>query len=52
KGGHGPIGYVVQKYIPNELIQFRFTKPQKFVGIHQFEIESLNSILRGEIVLS
>jgi hypothetical protein len=43
KGGHGPISYVVQKYIPNELIQFRFTAPKNFVGIHQFEIESLNS---------
>lgn len=42
KGGHGPIFYVVQKYIPNQLIQFRFTEPQNFVGIHQFEIESLN----------
>lgn len=42
KGGHGPIGYFVQEYIPNELIQFKFTKPQNFIGIHQFEIESLS----------
>ncbi len=43
KGGHGPIGYFVQQYIPNERIRFQFTRPQKFVGFHQFEIESLNS---------
>jgi len=42
KGGHGPIRYFVQKYIPNQLIQFQFTDPKNFVGIHKFEIESLN----------
>lgn len=43
KGGHGPIGYFVEKYKPNELIQFRFTSPKNFVGIHKFEIQSLNT---------
>lgn len=42
KGGHGPIAYVVEKYIPNQLIQFKFTEPQQFVGMHQFEIKPLN----------
>lgn len=42
KGGYGPIGYFVEKYKPNELIQFQFTEPQNFVGIHKFEIKSLN----------
>ena len=41
KGGHGPIGYVVQKYIPNQLIQFQFLNPKNFVGIHKFEIKAL-----------
>lgn len=42
KGGHGPIGYFVEEYIPNELIQFKFTNPKNFVGIHKFEIKSLS----------
>lgn len=41
KGGHGPIRYTVQKYIPDEYIQFRFTQPKGFNGIHEFEITEL-----------
>ena len=41
KGGHGPIRYSVDKYDPNELIQFRFLKPVGFHGIHKFEITQL-----------
>jgi len=41
-GGHGPIGYVVEQYDPDKIIQFRFLKPKGFYGIHKFEIESLN----------
>ncbi|WP_186434942.1 hypothetical protein [Gillisia sp. Hel_I_86] len=37
-GGHGPIRYSVEKYEPNEIIQFRFSKPEGFNGIHKFEI--------------
>lgn len=39
KGGHGPIRYSVEKYDPNEIIQFRFSKPEGFHGIHKFEIQ-------------
>jgi len=39
KGGHGPIRYTVEKYDPNEIIQFRFSKPNGFNGIHKFEIK-------------
>lgn len=42
KGGHGPIRYSVEKYNPNELIQFRFSKPNGFNGIHKFEITELS----------
>lgn len=42
KGGHGPIRYSVEKYNPNELIQFRFSKPNGFNGIHKFEINELS----------
>lgn len=43
KGGHGPIRYTVQKYNPDELIQFEFTKPKGFNGIHRFEITELEN---------
>jgi hypothetical protein len=42
KGGHGPIRYSIEKYIPNELIQFKFSKPTGFNGIHKFEVLSLD----------
>ena len=38
KGGHGPIRYTVMKYIPSELIEFTFTRPLGFDGIHRFEV--------------
>lgn len=41
-GGHGPIRYSIEKYNPNELIQFRFSKPNGFNGIHKFEINELS----------
>jgi hypothetical protein len=42
-GGHGPIRYTVEKYKPSEIIQFRFSKPYGFNGIHKFEINELTS---------
>ncbi|NQZ38083.1 MAG: hypothetical protein HRT58_20655 [Crocinitomicaceae bacterium] len=42
KGGHGPIRYSVEKYNPNEIIQFRFSKPNGFSGIHKFEVIELD----------
>lgn len=38
KGGHGPIGYVVEEYIPGQFIKFRFINPKGFIGFHQFDI--------------
>ncbi|NLS96293.1 MAG: SRPBCC family protein [Planctomycetaceae bacterium] len=38
-GGHGPIRYSVESYTPGHSIQFRFTEPKGFVGVHRFEIE-------------
>jgi hypothetical protein len=40
-GGHGPIGYLVETYVPGKSIQFRFTKPHGFDGIHKFEIQAV-----------
>ena len=42
KGGHGPIRYSVEKYNPDEIIQFRFSKPNGFNGVHKFEIKELD----------
>lgn len=41
KGGHGPIKYTVEKYIPGRFIQFRFSRPAGFDGIHKFEIKAI-----------
>ena len=37
-GGHGPIGYFVEAYVPGESIRFRFTEPKGFNGWHACEI--------------
>lgn len=42
-GGHGPIRYTVESYAPGRSVQFRFTKPQGFVGVHRFELEPLDA---------
>ena len=38
KGGHGPMGYFVTAYTPNDFLEFRFTKPRGLDGFHRFEI--------------
>lgn len=42
-GGHGPIRYSINKYIPNEQIEFKFTAPKGFNGVHRFNIVKLKS---------
>lgn len=37
-GGHGPIGYFVEAYVPGESIRFRFTEPKGFNGWHACEV--------------
>ena len=37
-GGHGPIRYFVESYVPGESIRFRFTGPKGFDGWHGFEV--------------
>jgi hypothetical protein len=37
RGGHGPIRYFVEAYVPGESIQFRFTGPRGFDGFHGCE---------------
>ncbi|GLR19513.1 hypothetical protein [Portibacter lacus] len=43
KGGHGPIRYTVEKYQPSEIIQFQFTRPKGFNGIHKLELKDLGN---------
>jgi hypothetical protein len=43
KGGHGPIRYSINKYIPNEQIEFKFNAPKGFDGVHRFNIVKLKS---------
>ncbi len=38
RGGHGPIGYVVEEYIPGQKVDFQFTAPAGFVGNHCFQV--------------
>ncbi|MBI1822127.1 MAG: SRPBCC family protein [Nitrospirae bacterium] len=38
KGGHGPIRYFVEEYIPGKSIKFHFTGPKGFDGFHGYEI--------------
>lgn len=42
QGGHGPIRYTVEKYDLHKIIQFRFSEPKGFNGIHKFEINELS----------
>ena len=37
-GGHGPIKYYVQQYEYGKIVEFCFTEPKEFVGLHRFEI--------------
>jgi hypothetical protein len=37
-GGHGPIRYFVEEYLPGHSVKFRFTGPRGFDGFHGYEI--------------
>ena len=37
-GGHKPIQYFVEKYDAGKLVQFRFTTPRGFKGVHRLEV--------------
>lgn len=40
-GGHGSVGYTVERYQPGREIQFRFTNPKGLNGIHRLTLEEL-----------
>ncbi len=37
-GGHGPVRYTVQHYVPGEWVRFGFTGPRGFDGFHEFTV--------------
>lgn len=41
-GGHGPVRYFVEEYVPGWSIRFRFTGPKGFDGFHSFQISILS----------
>lgn len=45
-GGHGPIRYTVETYVPGQSMSFRFTAPRGFNGTHSFLLTPTASGLR------
>lgn len=43
RGGHGIISYTIETYDSNNLIVFKFNKPDGFDGIHKFEIQEIEA---------
>ena len=39
RGGHGPIRYSVEEFVPGRRVVFRFTAPAGFDGVHHFTLE-------------
>lgn len=37
-GGHGPVRYSVEEYVPGRRVRFRFHGPAGFDGYHEFEV--------------
>lgn len=51
-GGHGPVRYFVEEYVPGRSVRFRFTGPKGFDGFHEFEMTRAASgkpLLRHEL---
>ncbi len=42
-GGHGPIRYFVEEYMPGKRIVFRFTSPNGFDGFHGYDVFELEN---------
>ena len=54
KGGHGPIRYFVEEYMPGKRVVFRFTVPNGFDGYHGydvFELEKNKTELRETLMM-
>lgn len=42
-GGHGPIHYTVEDYVPGVWVRFRFSRPRGFDGFHEFTRQETDS---------
>lgn len=53
RGGHGPIGYFVERYEPGRRIVFRFIRPAGLEGVHGLEVVDAGDavVVRHEIVM-
>jgi hypothetical protein len=54
-GGHGPVRYSVESYVPGAAVCFRFTAPRGFCGTHRFEVDARRgggSLLRHVLEMS
>lgn len=54
-GGHGPIRYVVEEYLPGRRLKFRFLGPSGFDGHHWLEVlpkGERNTLLRHTVRMS
>jgi hypothetical protein len=49
RGGHGPIKYIIEKYNPGEIIEFKFIKPSGFHGIHRFELKTVKTLENSDL---
>jgi hypothetical protein len=54
-GGHGPIRYAVEDYVPARSVRFRFRGPRGFIGHHRLEVLPIDeqaTLLRHTIDMS
>ncbi len=54
RGGHGPIRYHVEDYVPGQLVRFRFEAPAGFDGYHEYlilRIAEADTVLRHSLLM-
>lgn len=54
RGGHGPIRYHVEDYVPGQLVRFRFEAPAGFDGYHEYLIlrtAEADTVLRHSLLM-
>ncbi|MEW6348144.1 MAG: SRPBCC family protein [Thermodesulfobacteriota bacterium] len=54
-GGHGPVGYEVEDYVPGISVRFRFRAPKGYDGFHEFRVIAVSSeraVLRHTIEMT
>jgi len=54
RGGHGPIRYHVEHYVPGQLVRFRFEAPAGFDGHHEYlilRVAEADTVLRHSLLM-